>query len=90
MKTDREIREAMDEQSRLNGTRKEGIEKENSRLRDIERVLKLLTKKFGTLNHVFKKKIKNMGSDNLKLLIENILDIDSLNEIVSLNLDMLW
>ena len=31
----------MDEQSRLNGARKEDIEKENSRLRDVERVLKL-------------------------------------------------
>ena len=92
MKTDGEIREAMmlaemrekaimDEQSRLNGARKEGMEKENSRLRDVERVLKLLTKKFGTLNDVFKKKIKNMGSDNLNLLIENILDIESLDEI---------
>ena len=62
MKTDGEIREAMDvlykirgdkeaimlaemrkkaimdEQSRLNGARKEGIEKENSRLRDVKRV----------------------------------------------------
>ena len=76
MKTDGEIREAMDEQSRLNGTRKEGIEKENSRLRDVERVLKLITKKFGTLNHVFKKKIKNMGSDNLNLLIENIVHVN--------------
>lgn len=71
----------MDEQSRLNGARKEGIKKENSRLRDVKRVLKLLTKKFGILNDVFKKKIRNMGSNNLNLLIKNILDIESLNEI---------
>lgn len=71
----------MDEQSRLNGARKEGIKKENSRLRDVKMVLKLLTKKFGTLNDVFKKKIRNMGSNNLNLLIKNILDIESLNEI---------
>lgn len=71
----------MDEQSRLNGARKEGIQKENSRLRDVKRVLKLLTKKFGILNDVFKKKIRNMGSDNLNLLIKNIPDIESLNEI---------
>lgn len=48
----------MDEQSSLNGARKEGIQKENPRLRDVERVLKLLTKKFGTLNDIFKKKLK--------------------------------
>lgn len=71
----------MDEQSRLNGAIKEGIQKENSRLRDVKRVLKLLTKKFGILNDVFKKKIRNMGSDNLNLLIKNILEIESLNEI---------
>ena len=67
----------MDEQSRLNRARKEGIEKENSRLRYLKRALKLITKKFGTLNDVF----KNMGSDNLNLLIENSIDIESLNEI---------
>ena len=48
----------MDEQSRLNGARKEGIEKENYRLRYVERILKLLTKKFGTLNDVLRKKLK--------------------------------
>ncbi len=73
----------MDEQSRINGARKEGIEKEKekSRLKDIDRVLKLLTKKFGILNDAFKEKIKNMDSDNLNLIIENILDIESLEEI---------
>lgn len=73
----------IDEQSRLNGARKEGIEKEkeNSRLRDADRVLKLLAKKFGTLNDDFKEKIKNMANDNLNLIIENILDIESLKEV---------
>lgn len=73
----------MDEQSRLKGAREEGIEKEkeNSRLKDIDRVLKLLTKKFGTLNDVLKEKIKNMDSNNLSLIIENILDIESFEEI---------
>ncbi len=56
-------------------------EKEKSRLKDVDRVLKLLTKKFGSLNDVFKEKIKNMNSDNLNLVIENILDIESLEEI---------
>ena len=56
-------------------------EKEKSRLKDVDRVLKLLTKKFGTLSDAFKKKIKNMDSDNLNLIIENILDIENLEEI---------
>ncbi|AQR95979.1 DUF4351 domain-containing protein [Clostridium saccharoperbutylacetonicum] len=77
----------MDEQSRLNGARKEGIhngiekEKENSRLRDADRVIKLLTKKLGTLNDEFTEKIRNMDSDNLNLIIENILDIESFQDI---------
>lgn len=73
----------MDEQSRLNGARKEGIEKEkeNSRLRDADRVIKLLTKKLGTLNDDFTEKIRNMDSDNLNLIIENILDIESFEDI---------
>ena len=73
----------MDEQSRINGARKEGIEKEkeNSRLRDVDRVLKLLTKKLGILNDIFSEKIKNMGSDNLNLIIVNILDIESFEDI---------
>ena len=56
-------------------------EKEKSRLKDVDRVLKLLTKKFGTLSDAFKEKIKNMDSDNLNLIIENILDIENLEEI---------
>jgi hypothetical protein len=39
----------------LNGARKEGIEKENSRLRDVERVLKLYPifyKKYKYIAHV--------------------------------------
>ena len=56
-------------------------EKEKSRLKDVDRVLKLLTKKFGILNDVFQEKIKNIDSDNLYLIIENILDIESLEEI---------
>jgi predicted transposase/invertase (TIGR01784 family) len=115
MKTDGEIKEAMDvlykisgdkeaimlaemrekavrdEQSRLNGARKEGLdigkregvekEKENSRLRDADRVIKLLTKKLGTLNDEFTEKIRNMDSENLNLIIENILDIESFQDI---------
>jgi len=50
----------------------------------------MLTKKFGTLNDVFKKKIKNMGSDNLNLLIANILDIESLDNYNSTKARRYW
>lgn len=41
----------------------------------------MLTKKLGILNDIFSEKIKNMGSDNLNLIIENILDIESFEDI---------
>lgn len=56
-------------------------EKEKSRLRDLERVLKLLTKKFGLLDDKFNKKIENLDSDKLNLIIENILDIENLEDV---------
>ncbi|MTK11526.1 MAG: DUF4351 domain-containing protein, partial [Clostridiaceae bacterium] len=68
-------------------TREEGIEKgiekerEKSRQKDVERVLKLLTKKFKSLDDVSKKKIEKLDSDKLNSIIENILDIESLQEV---------
>ncbi|MFT8352673.1 Rpn family recombination-promoting nuclease/putative transposase [Clostridium saccharoperbutylacetonicum] len=61
----------------------EGIEKEreNSRLKDIEIVKNLLTKKFGTLNNEYNKKIESLDSDKLNSIIEDILDIENLNEV---------
>jgi hypothetical protein len=61
----------------------EGIEKEreNSRLKDIEIVKNLLTKKFGTLDNEYNKKIESLDSDKLNSIIEDILDIENLNEV---------
>lgn len=63
--------------------KQEGMEeeKEKSRLKDVDRVQKLLTKKIGILDDVFKEKIEKLDSDNLNLIIENILDIENLQEI---------
>ncbi|PRR83078.1 DUF4351 domain-containing protein [Clostridium vincentii] len=63
--------------------REEGIEKEKekSRLKDVERVIKLLTRKIGALDNSFIEKIEKFNSDKLNLIIENILDIENLEEV---------
>ncbi len=60
-----------------------GIEKQKelSRLKDVERVLKFLVKKFKVLNDDLKEKIENLDSNKLSLIIENILEIESLEEL---------
>ncbi|AKA69324.1 Rpn family recombination-promoting nuclease/putative transposase [Clostridium scatologenes] len=69
-------------------TREEGMEKgiekgiEKARQKDVEIVLKLLTKKFGNLDDVLKEKIEKLDSDKLSSIIENILDIESLQEVI--------
>lgn len=66
---------------------KEGIEKgiekerESSRLKDIRRVKNLLIKKFGDLNSDYNEKIENLDSDKLNLIIEDILDIESIKDV---------
>ncbi|AWI04552.1 Rpn family recombination-promoting nuclease/putative transposase [Clostridium drakei] len=71
-------------------TREEGMEKgieegiEKARQKDAEIVLKLLTKKFGSLDDVFKEKIEKLDSDKLSSIIENILDIESLQEVIKI------
>jgi len=57
-------------------------EKEKSKLKDIERVEKLLLKKFASLDEDTVKKIKSAKHENLNIIIENILDIESLEEAV--------
>ncbi len=61
-------------------TREEGMEK--ARQKDVERVLKLLTKKFRNLDNVLKERIEKLDSDKLSSIIENILDIESLQEVI--------
>lgn len=63
--------------------RKEGREegREEARLRDVERVLKLVNKKFNCSNRTFSERIKKASSNELNLIIENILDIEKLEDI---------
>ncbi|MCH3964284.1 MAG: DUF4351 domain-containing protein [Clostridium sp.] len=56
-------------------------EKENARLKDAERVLKLLKRKFNYSNGAFDEKIKKASSSELNLIIENILDIKALEDL---------
>lgn len=37
----------------------------------------MLTKKFGVLNNNYNKKLEELDSDNLNIIIDNILDIES-------------
>ncbi|OPJ59669.1 Rpn family recombination-promoting nuclease/putative transposase [Clostridium chromiireducens] len=60
-------------------TRKQ--ERENIRLKDIRRVKNLLTKKFGVLNNDYDKKIEELDSNDLNLIIDNILDIESIKDV---------
>lgn len=76
-----------DKVSALNEAERKGIEKgiketiEKARLKDVETVLKLLNKKFGNVSIEFNDSIQNLNSDKLKLIIEDILDIDTLDQL---------
>ena len=76
-----------DKVSALNEAERKGIKKglkeglEKARLKDVETVLKLLNKKFGNGSIVFDDKIQNLSGEKLKLIIENILDIDTLDDL---------
>lgn len=56
-------------------------ERENSRLKDIERVIKLFNRKIGILDDSLIERIKKLNSDKLNLIIENILDIENLEDV---------
>ncbi|WP_459478017.1 DUF4351 domain-containing protein [Clostridium saccharoperbutylacetonicum] len=47
----------------------------------IKTVKKLLAKKFGNLNNDYNKKIDNLNIGKLDLIIENILDVESIEEV---------
>ena len=76
-----------DKVSALNEAERKGIKKglkeglEKARLKDVETVLKLINKKFGNESIEFNDKIQNLDSDKLKLIIEDIFDIDTLDEL---------
>ena len=56
-------------------------EKEKVRLKEIQRVLKLLTKKIGCIDNQLRDNIEKLDSENLNLIIENILDIENIDDI---------
>lgn len=64
-------------------TREEGIEeqKEKSRLKDVELVLKLLTKKFKNLDDIIVNKVSVLDSNKLNSILEAILDIETLEDL---------
>lgn len=64
----------------------QGIKKsiENQRLKDIERVKKLLTKKFGIIDDKLGLKIEKADIEVLGVIIENILDVETIEEVEKL------
>ncbi|UZQ49457.1 Rpn family recombination-promoting nuclease/putative transposase [Clostridium kluyveri] len=56
-------------------------EKEQTRLKDVERVLKLVNKKFNYSDRAFDERVKKASSDELNLIIENILDIERMEDL---------
>lgn len=50
----------------------------------MERVLKLLIKRFEFIDNVLEEKIKSADSEKLNLIIEEILDIESLEDVEKL------
>lgn len=63
--------------------KKEGREeeRERTRLKDVERVLKLIKRKFNYSDKVFDERIKKADNSELNLIIENILDIETLEDL---------
>ena len=65
----------------------EGIEKgrdeerENHRIKDVDRVLKLLKKKLINIDQALKQSITELNNDKLNLIIEDILDIDTTEDL---------
>lgn len=56
-------------------------EKEQSRLKDVERVLKLLIRKFKAVDKILEEKIRVANSEKLNIMIEEILDIEDLVDV---------
>lgn len=80
----------MEEQRRAEGRAqgiKEGIkegreeEKEKFRIQEAERAERLLSKKFGELTEEYKENIHNLDKEKLDVILDNILDIESLDDI---------
>ena len=75
---ERDIMETAKDEGREEGREEE---KEQSRLKDVERVLKLLIKKFEAVDKILEEKIRIANSEKLTLIIEEILDIEDLVDV---------
>ena len=60
--------------------RKEGIEKGIEKGKS-ETLIKLLIKKFGFLSEEYKSKISNLSKDTIDIILMEIFDIKSINEL---------
>ncbi|MFL0194288.1 Rpn family recombination-promoting nuclease/putative transposase [Clostridium sp. WILCCON 0269] len=81
-KTIRETFERVKEEGIEQGIKKGREEgREQARLRDVKRVLKLVNRKFNYSDRTFDEKIKKANSDELNLIIENILDIERMEDL---------
>jgi hypothetical protein len=60
---------------------KEKAEKEGIKKDKIETVKKLLSKKFGDIGNEYINKINKLNIDKLNLIVENILEVESLEEV---------
>ncbi|RMD04172.1 DUF4351 domain-containing protein [Clostridium autoethanogenum] len=56
-------------------------EREQSRLKDVERVIKLLNKKFKNVDETVIGKVKLLDSDSLNSIIEDIFDIETMEDL---------
>ncbi|QXE18572.1 Rpn family recombination-promoting nuclease/putative transposase [Clostridium sp. 001] len=56
-------------------------EREQSRLKDVERVIKLLNKKFKNVDETVIGKVKLLDSDSLNSIIEDIFDIETIEDL---------
>ncbi|OAA84806.1 Rpn family recombination-promoting nuclease/putative transposase [Clostridium ljungdahlii] len=56
-------------------------EREQARLKDVERVIKLLNKKFKNVDEAVIEKVKLLDSDSLNSIIEDIFDIETIEDL---------
>ena len=56
-------------------------EREKSRLKDVDRVLKLLSKKFINIDETLKRSLKDLNDEKFNFIIDNILEIKTLQDV---------
>ena len=73
----KEMKEKVEKETEREVRKQEELRKQDK----IKTVKKLLAKKFGNLNNDYNKKIDNLNIGKLDLIIENILDVESIEEV---------